>query len=91
MLGVNYGPDGEHDDGAYLRPELARVPAPCRGCFHPSHVAMGAFSEELPQPLRRLRDRVRPCDADDIEAALKSCAHERRLERRGIAQKSRSA
>jgi hypothetical protein len=31
---------------------------------------MGAFGQETPQPLRRLRDRVRPRDADHVEAVL---------------------
>jgi hypothetical protein len=52
---------------------------------------VGAFGEELLQALRCLRDRVWPSDADDVEAALDSRAHERGLERGGIIQKSRSA
>jgi hypothetical protein len=31
---------------------------------------VGALGQELPQPRQRLRDRVRPRDPDDIEAAL---------------------
>jgi hypothetical protein len=52
---------------------------------------MGAFGEELAQPLRRLRDRVRPRDADRIEALVARGSRERRLERYGVVQKSRSA
>jgi hypothetical protein len=74
----------KHDDGAYLWPQRARVAAPCRRCFHPIHVAVGAFGQELPQPLQRLRDRVRPRDADGVETVLMSGARERRFERRGI-------
>jgi hypothetical protein len=46
---------------------------------------VGAFGQELPQPLQRLRNRVRPRDADDLEAVLTSGARERRFERRRIA------
>jgi len=52
---------------------------------------MGAFGQEMPQPLQRLGDRVRPRDADDVEAVLVRGVDERSLERRRIAQKSRSA
>jgi hypothetical protein len=52
---------------------------------------MGAFGEELAQPLRRLRDRIRPRDADRIEALVARSLDERGLERRAIVQKSRSA
>jgi len=45
---------------------------------------MGPFREELPQPIQRLRDRVRPCDADDVKAAPGSRARKRGLERRAI-------
>jgi hypothetical protein len=31
---------------------------------------VGAFGEEMPQPLGRLRDRIRPRDADGVEAVL---------------------
>jgi hypothetical protein len=46
---------------------------------------MGAFGEEMPQPLGRLRDRVRPRDADGVEAVSARGAHERRFKRRRIA------
>jgi hypothetical protein len=52
---------------------------------------MGAFGQEMPQPLQRLGNRVRPRDADDVEAVLVRGVGERSLERRRIAQKSRSA
>ena len=52
---------------------------------------MGAFGEEMPQPLQRLGDCVRLRDADGVEAVLVRGAGERLLERRRIAQKSRSA
>jgi hypothetical protein len=52
---------------------------------------VGAFGEEMPQPLGRLRNRVRPRDADGIEANLARGARERCFERRRIVQKSRSA
>jgi hypothetical protein len=52
---------------------------------------MGAFGEELAQPIRCLRDRVRPRDADRIEAMVARDLDERRLERYGVVQKSRSA
>jgi hypothetical protein len=38
----------------------------------------------MPQPLQRLGDRVRPCDADDVEAVLLRGVGERSLERRRI-------
>jgi len=31
---------------------------------------VGAFGEEMPQPLGRLRDRIRRRDADGVEAVL---------------------
>src|SRR5262249_61395105 len=62
--------EAEHDDGAYLRPERVRALEPRGGRFHPIHVAMGSFGKEMPQPLGRLRDRVRPRDADDVETGL---------------------
>jgi hypothetical protein len=52
---------------------------------------MGAFGQKMPQPLQRLGDRVRPRDANDVEAVLVRGRGERSLERRRIAQKSRSA
>jgi hypothetical protein len=52
---------------------------------------MGAFGKEMPQPLCRLRDRVRAGDADAVEAVLARRAYERRFKRRRIVQKSRSA
>jgi hypothetical protein len=55
------------------------------------HVAMRAFGQEAAQPLRRLRDRVRPRDPDRVETVLVRGSCERRLERRAFAQKSRSA
>jgi hypothetical protein len=55
------------------------------------HVAMRAFGEEAAQPLRRLRDRIRPGDADRIETVRARGPRERRLERGALAQKSRSA
>ena len=58
---------------------------------HPIHVAMGALGQELLQPFRRLRDRVRPRDADGVEAVVARGAHERGFQRGRIAQKSRSA
>jgi hypothetical protein len=45
---------------------------------------MGAFGKEMPQPLGRLWDRVRPRDADGVEAVLARGAHERRFKRRRI-------
>jgi hypothetical protein len=67
-----------------------RIAAARGGRRHPLHVAMGAFGQELVQPLRRLRDRIRPRDADHVEAMVARGLHERRLERCAIAQKSRS-
>jgi len=52
---------------------------------------VGAIGEELPQPLGRLRDRIRPRDGADIEAEAARGLRERRLQRRRIVQKSRSA
>ena len=83
--------EAQHDDGAYLRPQRARIAAPLRGRFHPVHVAMGALGEEVLQPFRRLRNRVGPRHADDVEALLAGGARQRGLERRRVAQKSRSA
>jgi hypothetical protein len=52
---------------------------------------VGVLGEELPQPLGGLRDRVRPRDGAEIEAEAARRLGERRLERRRIVQKSRSA
>jgi hypothetical protein len=57
---------------------------------------MGALGEELPQPRRRLRDRIGPRDSDQVEAELARGVRQRRLQRprvvrRRIGQKSRSA
>jgi hypothetical protein len=52
---------------------------------------MGAFGEELAQPLRRLRDRIRPRDADRIKTMVARGLDERGFERCGLVQKSRSA
>ena len=60
----------EHDDGAHLRPQRARIAAPLGGGLHPDHVAVGAFGEELLQPLLRQRRGVGPRDADHVEAVL---------------------
>jgi len=45
---------------------------------------VGAFGEKMPQTLTRSRDRVRPRDADGVEAVLARGAEERRFERRRI-------
>jgi hypothetical protein len=52
---------------------------------------MGALLKELRQPFRRLRDRVRPRDADDIEAMGARRLYQRRLEAGRVIQKSRLA
>jgi hypothetical protein len=52
---------------------------------------MGALLKEMHQPFQRLWDRVRPRDADDIEAMGARGLCQRRLEAGGIAQKSRLA
>jgi hypothetical protein len=52
---------------------------------------MSAVGQELPQPLERLRNRIRLRDADEIEAIVSSGTYERCLERGRIGQKSRSA
>jgi hypothetical protein len=53
---------------------------------------MGAFGEEAPEPLRRLRDGIRPCDAYDIEPVRARGLDQRRLQGgRLTVQKSRSA
>jgi hypothetical protein len=52
---------------------------------------MRALGKEAAQLRERLRDRVRPRDADGVEAVCARGPRERRLERRAIAQKSRSA
>jgi hypothetical protein len=52
---------------------------------------MRALGEEAVQLRERLRDRVRPRDADCVESVRMRGPRERSLERRAIAQKSRSA
>jgi hypothetical protein len=52
---------------------------------------MGAFGQELPQPLGRLRDGVGPCDADGVETEVARGFDECRPQLCRIAQKSRSA
>jgi hypothetical protein len=52
---------------------------------------MGTFGEELLQPLHRLRDRIRPRDAERIETVLARGRRERLAELRRVAQKSRLA
>jgi hypothetical protein len=49
------------------------------------------LGEEAAQLRERLRDRVRPRDADGVEAVRAGDTRERLLERRAVAQKSRSA
>jgi hypothetical protein len=51
---------------------------------------MRSFDQELAQPLRRERDRVRPGDADRIKTLRVCGIDQRRLERRRR-QKSRLA
>ncbi len=89
---VGVGPvvHAEHDDGAHLRPQRARIAAPCRGRFHPLHVAVAAVGQELAQPVERKRDGIGTGHADDVEALRARRIRERGLQRRGIAQKSRS-
>jgi len=60
-------------------------------CRHPRHVAVRAVGEKARETFRRLRDRVRPRDADNVEAMRAGGLRERFLQRVGIAQKSRSA
>jgi len=50
---------------------------------------MGALGQEPLQPLQRLWDRIRPRDADDVEAVLARGMGERGFQL--IGQKSRSA
>jgi hypothetical protein len=45
---------------------------------------MRAFDQELAQPFCRMRDRVRPGDADDVESVLARDLRERRLQRCAI-------
>jgi hypothetical protein len=52
---------------------------------------MGAFGQKMLQPFQRLRDRIGPRDADDVEAVLARGSRERGLERDRVVQKSRSA
>jgi hypothetical protein len=52
---------------------------------------MRAVGEKAPQPLQRLRDRIGPRDAGDVEAVLARGARERSRERDRVVQKSRSA
>jgi hypothetical protein len=52
---------------------------------------MGALAEELRQPFQRLRDRVRPRDADDIEAVDTRGLYQRGFAAGRIIQKSRLA
>ncbi len=58
--------------------------------FHPRHVAVAAFGEELAQPIERERDGIGTGHADDVEALRARRIRQRGLQRRGIAQKSRS-
>ena len=58
----------QHDDRAHRRPQRARIAAPVGGARHPIHVAMGALGKKALQPLRRLRDRIGPRDADHVKA-----------------------
>src|SRR4029077_6559699 len=37
----------QHDDRAYVRPERARTPPPCRSRFHPIHIAVRALGQEM--------------------------------------------
>jgi hypothetical protein len=52
---------------------------------------VGALGEELFEPLRRLRDRIRARDSDHVEAVLARGLRERGAQLRVIAQKSRLA
>ena len=71
--------------------QRARIAAPLRARRHPVHVAVRAFGEKAREPLLRLRDRVRPRDADDVEALRARLRSKRGLQRGWIVQKSRSA
>jgi hypothetical protein len=55
------------------------------------HVSMRALGKKAAQVAERVRDRIRPRDADSLESMLTGGLHEGRLERCAIAQKSRSA
>jgi len=52
---------------------------------------MGAVGEEFCEPLGRLRDGIRPRDADDVEALRARFVAERLFQRACVGQKSRSA
>jgi hypothetical protein len=52
---------------------------------------MAAFGKEAFQPLLRLRNGIRRCDADTIEAVRTRSFNEGVLDRCRIGQKSRSA
>src|SRR6202034_2780366 len=80
--------DAKHDDRAHGGPHRARVAAPVGFHRHPCHVAVAAGVEELPQSLGGFWDRIRPRDADDVEALAASSRRECGLERRRC-QKSR--
>ena len=74
----------------YLRPQRPRIGAAFRRGFHPDHVAVRALGEELLQPLFGQWRRIRPRDADHVEAAGAGGLDQRRFEAGGLAQKSRS-
>ena len=73
--------DAEHDDGAHLRPQVARIGAACCGGLHPFHVAVGAFGQELPQPCGRERDGIGRGYSDGFEAFGPCRARQRRFQR----------
>jgi hypothetical protein len=48
----------EHDDGAHLRPQSARIATPIRVARHPIHVAMAAGFEKCAQTRSRVGNGV---------------------------------
>ena len=78
----------EHDDGADLAPELARIGALRLPFRHPVHLALIAMGEPGFEALRRLRDRIGRGDAHHREAFSEGALGDGALQLLGL-QKSR--
>jgi hypothetical protein len=82
--------EADHDDGAHLSPQRARIAASLGRALHPFHLAVHALREELGEARRRAGDRVRSHDSGDLEPVRARERGDRALALRGV-QKSRSA
>ena len=75
---------GQHHDRPRFSPQRGRVAAPVRPLGHPAHLPVPSLRDEIGQPRRRLRDRVRRGHAHGRKSFGQRAGHQRVLLCRNI-------